>query len=97
LATINILIVHYLSGKFYLVIIAFILSSIIGSFQQIIVERFAHFARESWTRVRISPSLPQQLGGSGTIANSPSQVDDSQEVEQNLIRSFSTDDDRKVE
>jgi hypothetical protein len=88
--------VHFLSGKFYFVIIAFILSSIIGYFQQIIVERFAHFARESWTRVRISPSLPQQQLG-GTIANSPSQVDESQEVEQNLIRPFSTDDDRKVE
>jgi hypothetical protein len=96
LATTNILIVHYLSGKFYLVI-TFILSSIIGYFQQIIVERFALFARESWTRVRISPSLPQQLRGSGTIANSPSQVDGSQEVEQNLIRPFSMDDYRKVE
>jgi hypothetical protein len=70
LATINILLVHFL-------IIAFILSSIIGYFQQIIVERFAHFASDSWTRVRIYSSRPQQLGGgSGTIANSSSQVDE---------------------
>jgi hypothetical protein len=63
LATINILIGHYLSGKFYLVIIAFILSSIIGYFQQIIVERFAHFARESGLESEFPPLYHNNLEG----------------------------------